>query len=281
MVDINIKQEGLIINMSKIDSLINVEVQQNIYSVVINRPGDRNSINTPLMEEIERILTEAEKSSARAVVFSGAGNTFFIGGADALEMMRYAPEEARAFSGRIQQFFNRMEESPLILVAAINGLCYGGGYEFALACDFRVASETARMGLPEVRVGIIPGGGGTQRLPRLVGKGKALDIILRGRLYSAKEALEMGLIHQVFPPDELNAETVKFLEPFFKNPQHALSHAKKAIQAFQNDSFAGGLDKESREFKECFKNDFFVNEICSQVKTGVMPTTQKLPEWIK
>lgn len=264
--------------MSKTYSLIMVEIQQDIYRVIINRPGDRNSINTPLMEEIEQILTEAEKSSARALVFSGAGDTFFIGGADAIEMMQYDPEGALAFSGRIQKLFNRMEESPLILVAAINGLCYGGGYEFALACDFRIASETARMGLPEVRVGIIPGGGGTQRLPGLVGKGKAMEIILRGRLYGAKESLDMGLVHHVVPRDELNTEAIKFLEPFFKNPQHALSHAKKAVQSSQNHTFADGLGEESREFKECFKNDFFVSEICSQVKTGVMPTTKVLPE---
>ena len=261
--------------MSKTYSLNMVEVQQDIYWVIINRPGDRNSINTPLMEEIEQILTEAEKSSARAIVFTGAGDTYFIGGADAIEMMQYDPEGALAFSGRIQRLFKRMEESPLILIAAINGLCYGGGCEFALACDFRIAGETARMGLPEVRVGIIPGGGGTQRLPRLVGKGKALEIILRGRLYGAKEALDIGLVHYVVPKDELNAETTKFLEPFFKNPQHALSHAKKAVQASQNNIFTDGLHVESQEFKECFKNNFFVNEICSQVKTGVMMTTQK------
>lgn len=267
--------------MSKAYSFSMVEIQQDIYRVIINRPGDRNSINTPLMEEIEQILTEAEKSSARAVVFTGAGDTFFIGGADALEMMQYDPEEAMAFSGRIQKMFTRMEESPLILVAAINGLCYGGGYEFALACDFRIASDTARMGLPEVRVGIIPGGGGTQRLPRIVGKGKALEIILKGRLYEAKEALDIGLVHQVFPKEELNTGTTKFLEPFFKNPQHALSHAKKAVQFSQNNVFADGLRAESREFKECFKNDFFVNEICSQVKTGIMPTTKALAEVLK
>jgi enoyl-CoA hydratase len=266
--------------MSKAYFLNMVEVRQDIYWVIINRPGDRNSINTPLMDEIEQILTEAEESSARAVVFSGAGDTYFIGGADATEMMQYAPDGAMAFSRRIQGLFNRMEGSPLILVAAINGLCYGGGYEFALACDLRIAGETARMGLPEVRVGIIPGGGGTQRLPRLVGKGKALEIILRGRLYGAKEALDMGLVHHVVPKDELNAETAKFLEPFFKNPQHALSHAKKAVQSFQNDTFTDGLGKERQEFRECFKNNFFVNEIRSQLKTGVMPTTEALPEWI-
>lgn len=276
--DTDIKRKD--INMTKTYSLIVVDNQQDICRIVVNRPGDRNSINTPLMEEIEQALTDAESSSVRAVVFSGAGGTFFIGGADALEMMRYDANGALIFSRRIQRLFNRLEESPLILVAAINGLCYGGGFEFALACDLRIAAAAARVGLPEVRVGIIPGGGGTQRLPGLIGKGKAMDMILRGRLYAAEEALQMGLIHQVVPGDKLDASVVQFLEPIFRNPRHALSHAKKAIQASQNDIFGNGLESESREFSECFQNKFFVNEIYSQVKTGIMPTTQKLPERI-
>jgi enoyl-CoA hydratase len=266
--------------MSKAYSLNMVEVRQDIYWVTINRPGDRNSINTPLMEEIERILAEAEKSSARAIVFTGAGDTYFIGGADGVEMMQYDSEGALAFSTHIQKLFNRMEESPLILVAAINGLCYGGGYEFALACDYRITSETARIGLPEVRVGIIPGGGGTQRLPRLVGKGRALEVILQGRLYDTKEALELGLIDHVAPSTELFAKATRFLNSIFKNPQHALSHAKKAIQAAQSRAFAEGLQVEREEFKECFKKDFFVNEICSQIKSGKMTTTGVLPDWV-
>ena len=180
-------------------SLLILDHQKEICFITINRVNDRNSINTPLMKELELALTETEKTAARAVVFRGAGDTHFIGGADGIEMMQLDPEGASAFSARIQNLFNRMEENPLILVAAINGLCFGGGYEFALACDFRIAGETARLGLPEVKVGLIPGGGGTQRLPRLVGVGKAMEMILSGRLYEAEEALRMGLIHRVVP----------------------------------------------------------------------------------
>lgn len=266
--------------MSKKYALNRVDIQGDICRVSINRPGDRNSINTALMEEMEQILTETEKSSVRAIVFSGAGDTYFIGGADGVEMMQYDSEGALAFSAHIQRLFNRMEESPLILVAAINGLCYGGGYEFALACDYRIAGETARLGLPEVRVGIIPGGGATQRLPRLVGKSRALGIILRGRLHDAKEALDLGLVDQVAPSAELFAEATKFLKSIFKNPQYALSHAKKAVQAAQGLSFADGLQTERELFKECFKKDFFVNEICSQIKEGIMKTTEVLPDWV-
>ncbi|MCP4687316.1 MAG: enoyl-CoA hydratase/isomerase family protein, partial [Desulfobacterales bacterium] len=172
-----------------------VEERGEVCWVTINRPGDRNSLNSQLMDELIRMIGRIEKTSARAIVFTGAGETYFIGGADGMEMMQCHPEQARAFSNRIQGLFNRMEASPLILAAAINGLCFGGGYEFAMACDLRVAGEKARIGLPEVKVGLIPGGGGTQRLPRLIGFGRAMEMILSGRLYKGKEAARIGLVH--------------------------------------------------------------------------------------
>lgn len=266
--------------MSKTYSLLQVEPQNEICRVTINRLKDRNSLNTPLMQELEAVLTEAEKTPARAVVFTGGGDTHFIGGADGVEMMQLDPEGASAFSARIQKLFNRMEESPLILVAAINGLCFGGGLEFALACDFRIAAESARMGLPEVKVGLIPGGGGTQRLPRLVGPGRAMEMILSGRLYKAEEALTLGLVHRVFPEDKLLSETAAFLEPIFKNPQYALIQAKRAVGASQKTPFAEGLRIETEEFKKCFMNDFFVKLMCHQLKTGLLQTTAQLPDGI-
>jgi enoyl-CoA hydratase/carnithine racemase len=144
----------------------------------------------------------------------------------------------------LKALFNHMERSPLIMVAAINGLCYGGGLEFALACDFRFFAETSRMGLLEVLVGIIPGGGGTQRLPCLVGKGRALEMIMTGHLYNADDALTIGLVHRVCPRAELWDATVRFLEPMFKNPQHALSNAKIAI------NFSAGLGTRACTLKE-------------------------------
>lgn len=261
-------------------SLLIVDHQKEICFITINRVEDRNSINTPLMEELEGALTEAEKTSARAVIFKGAGDSHFIGGADGIEMMQLDPEGAAVFSARIQRLFNRMEESPLILVAAINGLCFGGGYEFALACDFRIAAETARLGLPEVKVGIIPGGGGTQRLPRLVGVGKAMEMILSGRLYAAEEALKQGLVHRVVPNAKLLAEAADFLKPILKNPQYALSQAKRSVRASQNTSLTEGLRAETEEFQKCFTQDYFVDLMCQQLKTGQLQTTVDLPDWV-
>lgn len=249
------------------------EQKGDVVWVTFNRPGDRNSLNTPLMKELDRVLSKTENSRARAIVFTGAGETFFSGGADAVEMIRYDAAGALAFSERIQSLFNRFENSPLVLVAAMNGLAYGGGFELALACDFRIAADTARMGLPEVRVGIIPGGGGTQRLSAVVGKGRAMEIILGGRLYSAQEALAIGMIHRVTPKNDLSSSVENFLRPLFKNPQYALSRAKAAVQACQYLTFTEGLEAERAQFKKCFRESFFVTEITRQIRSGQMPTT--------
>ncbi len=261
-------------------NLLVEEKGEDICRVTINRPYDRNSINTALMQEVELALGDIEKSGSRAIVFSGAGDTYFIGGADGVEMMQCDPEQARAFSFRIQNLFNRMEESPLILLAAIDGLCFGGGCEFALACDLRVAGEDSRVGLPEVKVGLIPGGGGTQRLPKVVGAGKAMEMILRGNLYKAAEALEMGLVNKMVPKEDLFIEAEKLLRSIFKNPQYALTQAKRAVIASRNGPFQEGLMVETREFKKCFTQDYFVRSMCKQLDEGVLKTTTELPEWI-
>jgi len=266
--------------MTKEYSRLQVAPRGNICWATIHRPDDRNSIDTPLMKELDRLLKETEKTPARAMVFTGAGSTHFIGGADGVEMMQCGPQGARAFSSRIQKLFNRMEASPLILVAAINGLCFGGGFEFAMACDLRVASEEARIGLPEVKVGIIPGGGGTQRLPRLVGMGRAMEMILSGKLYKGREALDAGLVHSVASPDQLLQEAERILGPVFRNPQHALSMAKKAVRASQNNSLARGLQVESAAFGRCFENDTFLDLMCRQLRDGTLKTTVKLPKWV-
>ncbi len=257
-----------------------VDPRGDICWVTVNRPEDRNSIDTVLMKELEQTLKEVEKTPARAVVFTGSGETHFIGGADGIEMMQCGPPKAREFSTRIQKLFNRMEASPLILVAAINGLCFGGGFEFAMACDLRVASEEARIGLPEVKVGIIPGGGGTQRLPRLVGMGRAMEMILSGKLYKGRAALEAGLVHSVVAPDQLLKEAERILEPVFRNPQNALSQAKKAVRASQNTTLTKGLQVESDAFSRCFSNDYFLSLMRKQLEEGTLKTTVKLPKWV-
>jgi len=241
--------------------------------VTINRPNDRNAINSELMGELMTLIEKIEQGSARAMVFTGAGDTYFIGGADGIEMMQCNPEEARAFSSRIQRLFDRMEASPLILVAAINGLCFGGGYEFALACDLRVASEDARIGLPEVKVGLIPGGGGTQRLPRLVGYGLAMEMVLSGRLHKGTDAARMGLVNLAVKPDDLRAGVQRLLKPILRQPQYALSLAKRAVHASRSEPLEEGLKTESEQFSHCFDHSFFPDLMRQQLREGVLETT--------
>jgi enoyl-CoA hydratase len=265
--------------MAKEYTRILVDQQESICWVTINRPGDRNSIDSTLMAELEDLLNTLEPTACRAIVFRGAGDAYFIGGADGIEMMQCDPANAGAFSVRIQQLFNRMEASPLILVAAINGLCFGGGFEFALACDLRLASATARIGLPEVKVGLIPGGGGTQRLPRLVGTGRAMQMILSGKLYSGKDAFELGLIHKMVPHKKLYDEAVKILKPIFRNPQYALSLAKQAVLAADSHTLTKGLKVENEAFSRCFNRDYFVKLMIQQIKEGTLKSTARLPDW--
>lgn len=260
---------------------LRVEPIEEICWVTVNRPADRNSIDSGLMTEMEQFLAAAERTAARAVVFTGAGSAYFIGGADGVEMMQCDPQGAWKFSERIQALFDRMEESPLILMAAINGLCFGGGFEFALACDLRLAGENARIGLPEVKVGIIPGGGGTQRLPRLVGSGRAAEMILSGKLYTGAEALAMGLVHRLAPADRLRAEAEDLLAPIMRNPGHAVVQAKQALRASRLNPFAAGLRAERDAFARCFEHDFFKDLMHRQLREGTLETTRRLPEALR
>ena len=255
---------------------LKIERGPEIWRVVIDRTGDRNSIDTPLMAELDRALGEAEAGSARAVIFTGGGREYFIGGADGIEMMRCTPAQAQAFSLRIQALFNRMEVSPLVLVAAINGLCFGGGFEFAMACDLRVAAHSARIGLPEVKVGIIPGGGGTQRLPRLVGMGLATEMILSGKLYPGQEAAGLGLVNRAAGDADLLSEAEGLLAPILRQPPYALVHAKAALKG--GTDLAPGLAREAAEFGRCFAQGFFVELMREQLKSGLLVTTAELPE---
>ncbi len=255
-----------------------VQSQGETSRVTIHRPGDRNSINSELMAELLQMLEQMEQTDTRAVVFTGAGDTYFIGGADGIEMMQCDPEKAKAFSVRIQDLFMRMEASPLILVAAINGLCFGGGYEFAMACDLRVASEEARIGLPEVKVGLIPGGGGTQRLPRLVGFGRAMEMILSGRLFTGTEAVQMGLVNRTVNRKELEAAAEELLKPILRQPQYALSLAKRAVLASRSGSLQQGLQEESEQFSHCFEHGFFPDLMVKQLREGILETTANVAE---
>lgn len=173
------------------ESLIDVVDDACVVRLTINRPKALNALNSAVLEELETVLVELEKrGDLRAVLITGAGEKSFVAGADITEMRDKTPEEARAFASRALKTFKRLETLPVPVVALVNGFCLGGGCELVLACDWAVASDNAVFGQPEVLLGVIPGFGGTQRLPRRVGPAMALDLVTTGRKIDAREALD-------------------------------------------------------------------------------------------
>jgi enoyl-CoA hydratase len=188
------------------------------------------------------------------VVFTGAGEKAFVAGADIGEFAGRTPLEQReAMTGR--RVFDEIAAFPKPTIAMINGFCLGGGCELALACDVRVASDAARLGQPEINLGIIPGGGGTQRLPRVVGTGQAMRLILSGEIVDAAEALRIGLVDVVHPAAELRERTIEFAQGMAAKSPVALRMAKAAVRAAAEMPLAAGLAYETELFVTCFGSD--------------------------
>jgi enoyl-CoA hydratase len=180
------------------------DVSDRIARITINRPKALNALNAPTLRDLDTVFSRvAEDGGIGVAILTGAGEKAFVAGADLNELAALDVNGARDLSARGQTLFDKIERLGKPVIAAVNGFALGGGCELALACTFRVASENALMGLPEVKLGIIPGYGGTQRLPRLVGKGIALEMILSGEFANARRALETGLVNHVVPLDQL------------------------------------------------------------------------------
>jgi enoyl-CoA hydratase len=178
-----------------------------VATITINRPSALNALNTPTTDDLLRAIEALGADvSVRVVIITGAGEKSFVAGADIKELADLTPARGQTHARRGQQVFDAIEQLGKPVIAAVNGFALGGGCELAMACTLRIAADTARFGQPEINLGIIPGYGGTQRLPRLVGKGVALDLILTGRQVTASEALAMGLVNRVVPAAQLMSE---------------------------------------------------------------------------
>ncbi len=223
--------------------------------LTIDRPEKRNALDSRVREQLGDAVEAAGADSAvRVLVITGAGEKAFVAGADVTEFAdRSALEQRRAMSGRT--LFDRVWECPKPTVAMINGYCLGGGNELALACDLRIAADTARIGQPEVRLGILPGGGGTQRLPRLVGYGKAAQLVLTGELVDGIEAYEIGLVDEVVPAAELRARTLEVAGQIAARGPVAVALAKRALRAALEMPLAAGLQHERDLFALAFASD--------------------------
>lgn len=231
-----------------------IETEDQIQIITVNRPEKLNALNEPTRLELGEVLDAARKDEqVRVVIITGAGEKSFIAGADINEFAgRTAVAQRAVMNSRTG--FSAADEFPKPIIAMINGFCLGGGCELALACDIRIASSNARFGQPEINLGIIPGGGGTQRLTRLIGEGRAMQMILTGEIIDAAEALRIGLVNAVFPREELRNETVSLARKIAEKSPIALEMAKTAVKNAARMNLKSGLQSEVDLFALCFSS---------------------------
>ncbi|MCD8081965.1 MAG: enoyl-CoA hydratase-related protein [Clostridiales bacterium] len=226
-----------------------VEIEDDIAIVSINRPKALNALNTETLNELDDLTsTIAASKDVKVVILTGAGQKSFVAGADIAEMVNATPAEGRAMSLLAAGVFSRLETMPQVTIAAVNGFALGGGCEISMACDIRVASENARFGQPEVGLGILPGFGGTQRLPRLIGKGRAKELIFTCDQIKADEAYRIGLVNKVVPQEELIDTCKAMAKKITSKGSYAVTLAKQAINIGMDTDLASGLKLEANIF---------------------------------
>ncbi len=231
--------------------IVKVHVEAGLAMVTIDRPEALNALNDETLAGLEAAFTAlGNDKSVRAVILTGAGKAF-VAGADIKAMAENTPREARAFARRGHQVFSLIEDFPHPVIAAVNGFALGGGCELAMACDLRIASEKARAGQPEVKLGIIPGFGGTGRLPRLVGRGRALELLLSGDPIAAAEAHRIGLVGAVVPQAELLSYSRAWLAKALANAPLALGLVMEAVDVGLEAGLEAGLRFEAAAFALC------------------------------
>jgi enoyl-CoA hydratase len=240
------------------DSLILQQKFDGILTITIQRPQALNALNAGIIAALADAIDVAQTDGeVRTIVLTGSGDKAFVAGADIKEFADFSGKEGKALAKQGQEIlFNRIERSAKPVIAAVNGFALGGGLELALACHIRIASDNARMGLPEVSLGVIPGYGGTQRLPQIVGKGKALEMILSAKMIGAEEAASCGLVNAVVPLELLLETASKMARSIMKNSPKAVSTAIQAVLAGYEDGI-NGFDAEINCFGASFETEDF------------------------
>lgn len=232
-----------------------VETTNNICVITINRPDKLNALNKTVMDELNSAIDKVyDNSNIKSAIITGAGNKAFVAGADISEFQGLTNAEGMDLAQKGQFIFSRIEEAPKPIVAAVNGFALGGGCELAMACHFRIAAENARFGQPEVNLGLIPGYGGTQRLTQLIGKGRAIELLITGNMLDAATALQYGLVNYVVAQDELLNKARAILEVVNTRAPLAVGRCIRAANAVF-DHTKNGFTEEVNLFGECFATD--------------------------
>ena len=235
-----------------------VEKNNTLAKVTINRPKKLNALNSDTIHELSKAFEALQEDEAiKVIVLSGSGEKAFVAGADISEFAHFSVDEGGTLARKGQEMlFDFIESLSKPVIAAVNGFALGGGLELAMACHFRIASDNAKMGLPEVSLGVIPGYGGTQRLPQLVGKGKAMEMIMTAGMISAQDALSCGLVNHVTTQDALLPLAEKIASKIMRNSSVAISGAISAVNANFEDG-TNGFDVEIDAFGHCFGTQDF------------------------
>jgi enoyl-CoA hydratase len=234
------------------------EIKEQVLYITINRPEKLNALNKEVLIEIaDAIASASSDAEVRGIIITGAGEKAFVAGADISEFQHYDLAQGKELARKgHQNVFNAIENCGKPVIAAVNGFALGGGLELAMACHIRIASENAKLGLPEVTLGLIPGYGGTQRLTQLVGKGRAIELITTAEMISAAKALEIGLVNYVVPQIDLINKAEEILSKVKQRAPLAVASAIKAINAASNPSI-NGYEVEIEEFANCFQTEDF------------------------
>jgi enoyl-CoA hydratase len=236
--------------------VIEVSREDGIAVLTVSRPDALNALDAPTLTELrDRLRALADDADVHVVVLTGAGDRAFVAGADIKYMSGLAVDDAKEWGALGQEAGRLLETMPKPTIAAINGFALGGGCELALACDFRYAAQSAKLGQPEVNLGIIPGWGGTQRLARAVGIGAAKELVLTGRMVDADEALRIGLVEAVFEPAELMEKTMETARALAAKGPLALAAAKRALNRALAGDHAQNLEREADDFGDLFASE--------------------------
>jgi enoyl-CoA hydratase len=234
-----------------------IHIEENIATLTINRPDKLNALNKMVMQEIDQAITELEANDeVRAVIITGSGPKSFVAGADISEFQGLNLEQGKELARTGQDIFFKIENCSKPVIAAVNGFALGGGCELAMACHFRLASDNAKFGQPEVNLGLIPGYGGTQRLVHLIGKGRAMELLLTGNLIDANAAYQFGLVNYVVTQEELIKKTISLVKIILTKSPFAVARCIAAANA----AVGGpeGFEKELAGFGECFETEDMV-----------------------